>query len=68
MRRPPPFYVNQRYITRMSTSMDSMDLIAWHEYGEPTDYWRIAEMNPAVVVPDDLKAGTMLHVPVVTVR
>jgi nucleoid-associated protein YgaU len=43
---------------------DTMWLLANAAMGEPTEWWRVADANPQVRYPLDLKAGMPLRFPV----
>ncbi len=45
------------------TQGERMDVIAYHQYGDPRDWWRIMAANPELDVPDPLEPGTVLKVP-----
>lgn len=42
---------------------DSLDLLATTLYGDPTLWWRIADMNPHIAFPDLIKVGDVLRLP-----
>lgn len=42
---------------------DTMDLLAAQVYGDPTQYWRIADMNPHISFPDLIQVGDVLRIP-----
>lgn len=42
---------------------DTMDLLAAQVYGDPTQYWRIADMNPHITFPDLIQVGDVLRIP-----
>jgi nucleoid-associated protein YgaU len=42
---------------------DTLDLLATSMYGDPTLYWRIADMNPHIAFPDLLQVGDVLRLP-----
>jgi nucleoid-associated protein YgaU len=44
-------------------SNDTMDSIAVAVYGDPSLYWRIADMNPQIQYPDSLQVGDILRIP-----
>lgn len=59
----PLRFTNYPYTKVLTSLSDSMTSLAHHAYGDATKYWFIAQMNPGVVSPDDLVAGTTLFVP-----
>ncbi len=61
--RRPNIWTNQAYTEYQANSSDDMVLLAHQNYGDPGRYWGIAEMNPGVLCPDDLEAGTVLQLP-----
>lgn len=42
---------------------DTLDLLATSMYGDPTLWWRIADMNPHIAFPDLLQVGDVLRLP-----
>lgn len=42
---------------------DTMDLLATRLYGDPTQWWRIADMNPHITFPDIIRVGDVLRLP-----
>lgn len=42
---------------------DTMELLASSAYGDPTQYWRIADMNPHIPFPDSLIVGDVIRIP-----
>lgn len=42
---------------------DTLDLLATNMYGDPSLYWRIADMNPHISFPDLIQAGDILRLP-----
>ena len=42
---------------------ETMESIAVGVYGDPTLYWRIADMNPQISFPDSLQVGDVLRIP-----
>lgn len=63
--RNPPEYVAQPYVDYLAKVTDSMPLLAWANYKDPTLWWNLADMNPGIICPDDLTFGTILHIPVI---
>jgi hypothetical protein len=64
--RPPTIWTNQQYVTYLATSTDDMMSLAFARYGTPEAYWVIADMNPTIVCPDDLQAGQVIRVPLLS--
>jgi nucleoid-associated protein YgaU len=54
---------SERYTTYVSRYGDTFDLIATRIYNDPTQYWRIANLNPQVKFPNDIPVGTQLRIP-----
>ena len=42
---------------------DRLDLLAHRYYGDPLQYWRIADANPTESPADLLERGRVLHIP-----
>lgn len=42
---------------------DTFENIAARLYGDSSQYWRIADLNPQVKFPLDLKVGTTIRIP-----
>lgn len=61
---PQPQPVTISYVTHMLTDTDRLDKLANSYYGDPTQWWRIANANPELD-PDwtVLPAGTTIRVP-----
>lgn len=45
------------------TAGDRLDLLASRYYGDPLQYWRIADANPARLPEDLLEVGRVLVIP-----
>lgn len=48
------------YVTRYG---DSFESLASTEYGDPQQWWRIADVNPQVKFPDFIDEGTVIRIP-----
>lgn len=59
----PAIWNRYPFVEHTTKGFESFDLIAFNTYGDPTAWWFVAEMNPGVVHPEDLVAGTPLLVP-----
>ena len=57
----------QPYAPRMIVQGASLDIMAWHEYGFPQDYWRIGDLNPRLVDVINIEPGSTVYVPLVRV-
>ena len=42
---------------------DTLELLATKIYGDPTQYWRIADINPQIKFPTDLVVGARIRIP-----
>lgn len=42
---------------------DSFDRLAARVFGDSTQYWRIADLNPQIAFPDFIPIGTYLRIP-----
>ena len=49
-----------KYVAREG---DSFEILAARLYNDPTQYWRIADLNPQVKFPDIIPAGTVIRLP-----
>jgi hypothetical protein len=61
--RSPNVWRSQAYTEHWASSADDMLSLAFDNYGDPSRYWGIAEMNPSIACPDDLEPGTILRMP-----
>jgi len=57
--------VNSRYSTVVSVQGQSLQHIAAQWLGNASLYWRIADLNPQVLYPDEVPMGTRLRIPAV---
>lgn len=55
--------VTENYSLYTVKQGDTMDLLAARLYGDPTQYWRIADLNPHISFPDLIKVGDVLRLP-----
>ena len=53
----------EKYSLYTVRSSDTMDSIAVSTYGDPSLYWRIADMNPQIQYPDSLRVGDTIRIP-----
>ena len=44
-------------------SGDTIENLAAKLFGEPSHYWRIADLNPQVAFPFDLEVGSTIRIP-----
>lgn len=51
------------YVTYTARDGESFVTIATRLYNDPTQYWRIADINPQIAFPDRLSGGTTVRVP-----
>jgi nucleoid-associated protein YgaU len=56
-------YVAERTSTIVTKSGDSFQKIASHILGDSTQYWKIAKLNPYILFPDAIPAGSIIRVP-----
>lgn len=42
---------------------DRLDILAFQAYGDAEFWWKIADANPEVFFPDDIKPGMLLRIP-----
>lgn len=42
---------------------DSFESIAQLIFGDPQQYWRIADINPQVKYPNEIPVGTLIRIP-----
>jgi len=59
--RKPSYSVGVQ--TYMIGPGDTFENIAARLYGDSSQYWRIADINPQVKFPLDLEAGTVIRIP-----
>lgn len=50
---------------RLTVAGDRFDRLANEVLGDPTKWWVLADLNPEVLFPFDLRPGTMIRIPVV---
>ena len=53
----------EKYSIYTVRSNDTIDSLAVAVYGDPSLYWRIADMNPHIQYPDSLQVGDVLRIP-----
>lgn len=53
----------EKYSIYSVKSGETMESIAVNVYGDPTLYWRIADMNPQISFPDSLQVGDVIRIP-----
>lgn len=53
----------ENYSTYVSKDGDTFDSLATQLYRDPTQYWRIANVNPQVKFPNEIPVGTQLRLP-----
>lgn len=54
---------SSRYYTVIAMDGQTMQEIAAQHLGDPSLYWRLADVNPQVAYPDEVPAGTRLRLP-----
>ena len=53
----------EQYSTYVSRSGDTFDLLATRVYSDPSQYWRIADLNPHIKFPNEIPTGTVIRLP-----
>jgi nucleoid-associated protein YgaU len=54
---------SEQYTSYVSRDGDTFDNLATRIYRDPTQYWRIANLNPQVKFPNEIPVGTQLRIP-----
>lgn len=52
-----------RYTTYVTKTGETFESLATRVFRDPTQYWRIADINPQVKYPDVIPAGTLIRLP-----
>jgi nucleoid-associated protein YgaU len=60
IRKPIDKVYVQKYTVQSGESLES---IAAKIYGDPTQFWRIADLNPQIKFPLDLASGMVIRIP-----
>jgi len=56
--------VDDVYVQKYTVSSgETLESISAKIYGDPTQFWRIADINPQVRFPVDLAPGTVIRIP-----
>ena len=55
--------VNVNYNLYTAKEGDTLENIATRMLGNPLRYWELADMNPQIKFPLDIKTGTVLRIP-----
>ena len=56
--------VDDMYVQKYTVSAgETLESIASKIYGDPTQFWRIADINPQIKFPIDLVPGTVIRIP-----
>lgn len=53
----------EKYSIYTVRSNDTIDSLAISVYGDPSLYWRIADINPHIQYPDSLQVGDVIRIP-----
>jgi nucleoid-associated protein YgaU len=61
--RPRPAPKPEAALLHQVTADDRLDLLAYRYYGDPLQYWRIVDANPARSPEDLLEVGRTLVIP-----
>lgn len=59
-RKPVSNVYVQKYTVKSGETLES---IAAKLYGDPTQFWRIADINPQIRFPLDLESGMVIRIP-----
>jgi hypothetical protein len=51
----PSKYAKNTYITHITRENDSFDMLAIKYLGSPIFYWKIADINPQISFPDQIR-------------
>jgi len=62
--RKPRNYPRQRFVTYTATAADAFWTLAHQHIRNSQDWWFIADLNPHVLCPDDLRWNTKLLIPI----
>jgi phage tail protein X len=60
---PPTNSVTYSISTYEWQTGDQIDYLASSAYGDETQWWRIADANPEILMWNDITAGTQIRVP-----
>jgi nucleoid-associated protein YgaU len=55
--------ISTDYSTYTARDGDTFSALAYRFLGDPTFFWRIADINPQVPFPDRIPAGTQIRIP-----
>lgn len=53
----------QNYTVYTVREADTLESVAFRHYGNPKRYWEIADANPQIQFPLDIKTGDVLRLP-----
>lgn len=59
----PTKYETKSYFSVITEEGQSLQYLAALHLNDPTLYWKIADINPTIVFPDKLPAGTLINIP-----
>lgn len=59
----PSKYETKSYFSIITEEGQSFQYLAALHLNDPTLYWKIADINPTILFPDKLPAGTLLNIP-----
>ena len=60
IRKPVSNVYVQKYTVKSGETLES---ISSKLYGDPTQFWRIADINPQIKFPLDLESGMVIRIP-----
>lgn len=60
---PPTLVGGVRYRSHVVREGERFDILAVRLWGDPELWWRIADLNPELLYPGDIPAGTVIRLP-----
>jgi hypothetical protein len=61
----PTKYNNPKAMTIIAEEGQTLQYLAAVYLNNPSMYWKIADLNPSIMFPDRLNAGTIVKIPIV---
>ena len=61
----PPAASTFNYVSHVVSAADTIDGLAYAYFGDATQWWQIANVNPEVIQWDNLTPGTSIRIPVI---
>lgn len=62
--RPPTVWNRNQYIRYTTTAADTMLTLSYKHHGSCDAYWAIADLNPRIHCPHDLRSNMAVAIPV----